>query len=42
MIGALTAYAALLVLWIVVIKPNWVKVTANAYAKRLLASRDQL
>jgi hypothetical protein len=33
---------ALLVLWIVVIKPSWVRVPAEAYADRLIGSLDNL
>ena len=39
---AITIVALLLTWWIVRITPSWVKIVADAYAIRLLASIDEL
>ena len=39
---AITIAALLLTWWIVRITPSWVKIVADAYATRLLASIDEL
>lgn len=41
-IGALAANIWLLVVWLITISPAWVKVTADAYARQLLAACDVL
>jgi hypothetical protein len=40
--ATITVSFALLVLWIIVIKPSWVRVPAEAYAERLIGSLDNL
>jgi hypothetical protein len=41
-VAALAANVWLLVVWLLTIKPAWVKVTADAYARQLLAACDVL
>ena len=41
-VGALIVNVVLFVMWVAVIDTDWVKVAADAYAERLLASCDEL
>jgi hypothetical protein len=41
-LSAIAIVALLLAWWLVRIRPSWVKIVADAYAQRLLASIDEL